>query len=75
MAVHGFSEFGLVQFHAIFASYPLMVVTLSVPFWAKSLAGGDGWLLAADLQESWLSCSPAHQLLIATPLFRCVRRF
>ena len=48
----GLSQVGLVQFHAIFASYPLMVVVLSVPFWPKPLAGGGGWLLAVNLPVS-----------------------
>ena len=41
----------LVQFHAIFASYPLMVMALSVPFLGEIV----GWLrwLAVDLQVSW----------------------
>ena len=50
VAVLGFSQVGLVQFHAIFASYPLMVMALSVPFlgetvgWRRWLAVGCGFL-------------------------------
>ena len=49
VAVFGFSQVGLVQFHAIFASYPLMVMALSVPFlgeivgWRRWLAVGCGF--------------------------------
>ena len=49
LAVLGFSQVGLVQFHAIFASYPLMVMALSVPFlgeivgWRRWLAVGCGF--------------------------------
>jgi len=49
VAVLGFSQVGLVQFHAIFASYPLMVMALSVPFlgeivgWRRWLAVGCGF--------------------------------
>ena len=48
-AVLGFSQVGLVQFHAIFASYPLLVMVLSVPFlgeivgWRRWLAVGFGF--------------------------------
>ena len=50
VAVFGFSQVGLVQFHAIFASYPLMVMALSVPFlgetvgWRRWLAVGCGFV-------------------------------
>ena len=49
VAILGFSQVGLVQFHAIFASYPLMVVALSVPYlgeivgWRRWLAVGCGF--------------------------------
>ena len=48
-AVLGFHQVGLVQFHAIFASYPLLVMALSVPFlgeivgWRRWLAVGFGF--------------------------------
>ena len=48
-AVLGFSQVGLVQFHAIFASYPLLMMALSVPFlgeivgWRRWLAVGFGF--------------------------------
>ena len=44
--MRGFSQVGLVQSHAIFASYPLMVMALSVPFLGEIV----GWrrLLAVD---------------------------
>jgi len=43
VAVLGFTQVGLVHFHAIFASYPLMVMALSVPFLGESV-GWRRWL-------------------------------
>ena len=57
-AVLCFSRVGLVQFHAIFASYPLMVMALSVPFLGKNV----GW-------RRWLAvgCGFAGVLVIVQP--------
>ena len=49
LAVLDFSQAGLLRFHAIFASYPLMVMALSAPFlgetvvWRRWLAVGYGF--------------------------------
>jgi drug/metabolite transporter (DMT)-like permease len=43
VAVLGFTQVGLVHFHAIFASYPLMVMALSVPL-LKETVGWRRWL-------------------------------
>ena len=58
MAVLGFIQVGLVKFHAIFASYPLMVMALSVPFLGESV----GW-------RRWLAvgCGFAGVLMILQP--------
>ena len=42
-AVYGFTMVGLVGYQVIFASYPLMVAALSVPFLGNASAGGAGW--------------------------------
>ena len=56
-AVYGFTLIGLVGFQVIFASYPLMIAALSVPFlgervgwrrWLAIIAGFAGVVLALD---------------------------
>ena len=42
-AVYGFTMVGLVGYQVIFASYPLMVAALSVPFLGNASAGSAGW--------------------------------
>ena len=58
VAVFGFNQVGLVQFHAIFASYPLLVIALSVPFLGETV----GW-------RRWLSvgCGCVGVLVILQP--------
>ena len=71
VAVLGFSQVGLVQFHAIFAGYPLMVMALSVPFlgeivgWRRWLAVGCGFAGVLVILQ------PGSSAFAATPSFRC----
>ena len=60
-AVYGFTMVGLVRYQLIFASYPLMVAALSVPFleervgwrrWLAISAGFSGVALALDPRSS-----------------------
>ena len=47
VAILSFSTVGLVNFHAVFASYPLMVMALSVPILGETV-GWRRWLAAID---------------------------
>ena len=44
VAISSFTLVGLVHFHAVFASYPLMIMALSVPILGRRWVGGDGSL-------------------------------
>lgn len=73
VAILGFTQVGLVQFHSIFASYPLMVMALSVPFlgeyvgWRRwlAIAFGLAGVLVILQPESWVLGSSTILPLLA----------
>jgi len=62
VAILSFSTVGLVNFHAVFASYPLMVMALSVPILGEAV-GWRRWLAALPWFVS-ARFSGCHQLAV-----------